>query len=92
MVALEQDQSPGRLEADELQQELERLRSAQVQTERTLEARERAHRQRVRGLEEQVLRPGRALAPPWDVETWRRGRSGRGLAVTPGGSSQRPRD
>lgn len=34
--------------------ELERLRTAQVQSERTLEARERAHRQRVKGLEEQV--------------------------------------
>lgn len=61
MVALEQDHSPVRLEVEEqqqleLQQEVERLRSAQVQTERTLEARERAHRQRVRGLEEQVLR------------------------------------
>lgn len=60
MVALEQDHSPARLEVEEeqqqreLQQEVERLRSAQVQTERTLEARERAHRQRVRGLEEQV--------------------------------------
>lgn len=62
VVALEQNHSPARLEADEqqleLQQEVERLRSAQVQTERTLEARERAHRQRVRGVEEQVLRPG----------------------------------
>lgn len=69
MVVLEQDQSPARLEAEEqqqleLQQEVARLRSAQVQTERTLEARERAHRQRVRGLEEQVLRPGWAPAPP----------------------------
>lgn len=69
MVVLEQDQSPARLEAEEqqqleLQQEVERLRSAQVQTERTLEARERAHRQRVRGLEEQVLRPGWAPASP----------------------------
>ena len=34
--------------------EVERLRTAQVQAERTLEARERAHRQRVKGLEEQV--------------------------------------
>ena len=70
MVVLEQDHSPARLEAEEqqqqleLQQEVERLRSAQVQTERTLEARERAHRQRVRGLEEQVLRPDWAPAPP----------------------------
>lgn len=61
MVALEQNHSPVQLEADEqhleLQQEVERLRSAQVQTERTLEARERAHRQRVSGLEEQVQPP-----------------------------------
>lgn len=68
MVVLEQDHSPAQLEEEqqqlELQQEVERLRSAQVQTERTLEARERAHRQRVRGLEEQVLRPGWAPAPP----------------------------
>lgn len=68
-MALEQDQSPAQLEADEqqrleLQQEVEWLHSAQAQTERTLEARERAHRQRVRGLEEQVLRPGWALGPP----------------------------
>lgn len=34
--------------------ETERLRTAQIQAERTLEARERAHRQRVKGLEEQV--------------------------------------
>ena len=34
--------------------ETERLRTAQMQAERTLEARERAHRQRVKGLEEQV--------------------------------------
>nr|XP_054768289.1 uncharacterized protein LOC129275835 [Lytechinus pictus] len=33
--------------------ETERLRTAQLQAERTLEARERAHRQRVKGLEEQ---------------------------------------
>lgn len=56
--ALEGNHSPVQLEADEqqleLQQEVERLRSAQVQMERTLEARERAHRQRVLGLEEQV--------------------------------------
>lgn len=61
MVALEQNHNPVQLEADEqrleLQQEVERLRSAQVQTERTLEARERAHRQRVSGLEEQVQGP-----------------------------------
>lgn len=58
VAALQQNHSPARLEVDEqrleLQQEVDRLRSAQVQTERTLEARERAHRQRVRGLEEQV--------------------------------------
>ncbi len=41
----------------ETEMETERLRSAQFQAERTLEARERAHRQRVKGLEEQV-RPG----------------------------------
>lgn len=68
VVVLEQDHSPARLEAEEqqleLQQEVERLRSAQVQTERTLEARERAHQQRVRGLEEQVLGPDGAPAPP----------------------------
>ncbi|VEL09968.1 unnamed protein product [Protopolystoma xenopodis] len=34
--------------------ELERLRTSQAQSERTLEARERAHRQRVKGLEEQI--------------------------------------
>ena len=34
--------------------EMERLRTAQIQSERTLEARERAHRQRIKGLEEQV--------------------------------------
>ena len=38
----------------ETEMETERLRSSQLQAERTLEARERAHRQRVRGLEEQV--------------------------------------
>lgn len=54
MAALEQNHSPAGLEAAELQQEVERLRGAQVRTERALEARERAHRQRVRGLEEQV--------------------------------------
>lgn len=61
MVALERNHNPIQLETDEqqleLQQEVERLRSAQVQTERTLEARERAHRQRVSGLEEQVQGP-----------------------------------
>ena len=34
--------------------ETERLRSAQQQAERLLEAREKAHRQKVKGLEEQV--------------------------------------
>jgi rootletin len=34
--------------------ETERLRSAQIQAEKLLEARERAHRQKVKGLEEQV--------------------------------------
>lgn len=34
--------------------ETERLRTAQIQAERTLEARERANRQKVKGLEEQV--------------------------------------
>merc|ERR1712156_18323 len=34
--------------------EMERLRSAHAQSERTLESRERAHRQRIRGLEEQI--------------------------------------
>ena len=38
----------------ETEMETERLRSAQIQAERMLEARERAHRQRVKGLEEQV--------------------------------------
>ena len=33
---------------------MERLRSAHAQSERTLESRERSHRQRIRGLEEQV--------------------------------------
>lgn len=34
--------------------ETERLRSAQMQAERLLEARELTHRQKVKGLEEQV--------------------------------------
>lgn len=38
----------------EYQIEIEKLRSAQFQAERTLDARERAHHQRVKGLEEQV--------------------------------------
>lgn len=104
MVVLEQDQSLVGLEALEaeeqqqleLQQEVERLRSAQVQTERTLETRERAHRQRVHGLEEQVLRPdwarpslgaaepaglpARAAGPAWRVMLEKA--EGRGLGVT----------
>ena len=39
---------------EESEVEVERLRTAQLQAERTLEVRERAHRQRVKGLEEQV--------------------------------------
>jgi rootletin len=38
----------------ETEMETERLRSAQLQAEKMLEARERAHRQRVKGLEETV--------------------------------------
>ena len=38
----------------ETEMETERLRSAQIQAEKLLEARERAHRQKVKGLEEQV--------------------------------------
>ena len=38
----------------ETEMETERLRSAQLQAERLLEAREKAHRQKVKGLEEQV--------------------------------------
>lgn len=34
--------------------EAERLRSAQLQAERTLQSQERTHRQRVKNLEEQV--------------------------------------
>lgn len=37
-----------------VQREAERLRVGQREAERTLAARERAHRQRVRGLEEQL--------------------------------------
>lgn len=39
----------------ETELETERLRSAQLQAERLLESRERAHRHRVKGLEEQVM-------------------------------------
>ena len=39
----------------ETEMEVDRLRGVALQAERTLEARERAHRQRVKGLEEQVL-------------------------------------
>ena len=42
----------------ETEHETERLRSAQLQAERLLEARERAHRQRIKGLEEQVCNLG----------------------------------
>lgn len=45
----------------ELDAESERLRTAQQQAEITLENRERAHRQRIRGLEEQVNQWGRFL-------------------------------
>lgn len=81
MVALEQNPSVAQQESEEqqrreLQQEVERLRSAQVQTERTLEARERAHLQKVRGLEEQVGRC--CLWGRWG----RRDCRGRGLAMT----------
>ena len=41
--------------SQEADAEMERLRSANAQSERTLEARERSHRQRIRGLEEQVF-------------------------------------
>ena len=41
---------------------MERLRSAHSQAERTLESRERAHRQRIRGLEEQV----KIKSPIWN--------------------------
>ncbi|KAF6779881.1 hypothetical protein AHF37_00643 [Paragonimus kellicotti] len=40
----------------ETELEMERLRNCQIQAERALEARERAHRQRVRALEEQVVK------------------------------------
>nr|XP_046197724.1 ciliary rootlet coiled-coil protein 2-like [Oncorhynchus gorbuscha] len=39
----------------EMDSETERLRATQLQAERALETRERAHRQRVTVLEEQVL-------------------------------------
>lgn len=39
---------------DEVMREAERLRVTQREAERTLAARERAHRHRVKGLEEQV--------------------------------------
>lgn len=38
----------------DMELETERLRTAQLQAERTLEARERTHRQKVKILEEQV--------------------------------------
>ena len=34
--------------------EMERIRSSQVQTEKQLESREKCHRQRIKGLEEQI--------------------------------------
>ena len=59
LAALEQEHSQRLIDLTtrhrhETEMETERLRSAQVQAERMLEARERAHRQRVKGLEEQV--------------------------------------
>lgn len=57
---MEQSQTAGESSArqrDEVQREMERLRLAQRDAERTLAARERAHRQRTKGLEEQVTRP-----------------------------------
>jgi rootletin len=45
----------------ETEMETERLRSAQLQAEKMLEARERAHRQRVKGLEETVSIDGTLL-------------------------------
>lgn len=72
---LERNHSPVQVEADEqhleLQQEVERLRSAQVRTERTLEARERAHRQRVSGLEEQVQGPFLREGAGMELWGWR---------------------
>lgn len=44
------------LSLKEADSEMERLRSAHAQAERTLESRERSHRQRIRGLEEQVIK------------------------------------
>jgi len=35
--------------------EMKRLKSAQFEAERQLDARERVHRERIRGLEEQVM-------------------------------------
>uniref|UniRef100_A0A3B4GVC1 Ciliary rootlet coiled-coil, rootletin family member 2 n=1 Tax=Pundamilia nyererei TaxID=303518 RepID=A0A3B4GVC1_9CICH len=52
----------------ELDMETERLRDNQLQAEQALESREKAHRQRVRGLEEQLL----ALKEQLDQETRRR--------------------
>ena len=57
---MEQSQTAGESSArqrDEVQREMERLRLAQRDAERTLAARERAHRQRTKGLEEQVTHP-----------------------------------
>lgn len=44
-------------QCDEAQREAERLRSSFREAERTLGIRERSHRHRVKGLEEQVLAP-----------------------------------
>ncbi len=41
----------------ETEAETERLRSSQTAAERALEAREKAHRARVKGLEDQVIIP-----------------------------------
>lgn len=49
----------------ETEMETERLRTANLQAERTLEARERTHRQRIKGLEEQVNLNNASLAFYW---------------------------
>jgi rootletin len=38
----------------EIELETDRIRTSQVQTEKTLEVREKVHRQRIKSLEEQV--------------------------------------
>lgn len=45
----------------ELDSETDRVRDAQLQAEQALESREKAHRQRVKGLEEQVRPPSAAF-------------------------------